>query len=157
MLLNILLYIVLFILFFVLYYIVSHVNLANLCDMRKVGLVKYKIGKKIKYKTIVADKYILKDFLYTKSVDHLRLKKHRIPNLLSIYCFDRDLNVFEFNGKVCRPLSESECNTIVDTYGISFLNIYHYLAVNRFMGRILTKLDDIKRKKVEEELKEQGD
>lgn len=143
---KILLYGGMIFLYFVLYYVISHVNRANFIDIRKVALVKYKVGTKEKYKTIVADKFILKEFIFTKTLKHLNLAKHNVKGIKSIYFFDRNLCLYEFDGKFCKIIDIDKYDKIADDCFVTFLNIYNYLAINRFIGKILFKLDDVKRR-----------
>ena len=136
----------LIIVFCVLYVILSTANSAYSANERNVALVKIKTRTgKFKFKPIASKKAVLKEFIYKKNFNHLKLKG--IKGITAIYMFDRNGELYEFEKNVAKMLTVSQVKEFINSSRSSFLDIYNFMTINKFVGKALRIVDEDERQK----------
>lgn len=127
--------------FIFMYWYLSTINPAYKQPMRKLAVVKYKTSLgRIKYKVAYSKKFILKEFLYTKSFVHV--KTGGTKNIIEIYFFDRDGKLYSLKNNRITMLKHNQVKGVMETMNVSFLDIYNFMSANRFLSYVI---DQVKR------------
>ncbi len=132
---------IMFLSFIFMYWYLSTINPAYKQPMRKLAVVKYKTSLgRVKYKIAYSKKFILKEFLYTKSFSHV--KTGNVKNIIEIYFFDRDGKLYSLRNNKVTMLGNSKVKSVMETMNVSFLDIYNFMSANRFLSYVI---DQVKR------------
>lgn len=141
---KIILWLVMFVLFFVMYGLFSTANPAYSARFRNMALFKIKKPNgKYKYKLVSSKKAVLKEFIYTKNFLHLPL--NGIRGVESVYFFDIEGYLYEFNKNVARKQTIEQIKSFADATRPSFFDIYNFMSINKFVGISLNKVDEDER------------